>query len=49
MYPLIDPSYKVDAVVPDVTDGLTNTSVTNQPLTTFPYLGVPYDGYDNPS
>jgi Domain of unknown function (DUF4331) len=49
VYPLIDPSYQVDAVVPDVTDGLTNTSVTNQPLTTFPYLGVPYDGYDNPS
>jgi hypothetical protein len=49
VYPLIDPGYKVDAVVPDVTDGLTNTSVTNQSLTTFPYLGVPYDGYDNPS
>jgi hypothetical protein len=49
VYPLIDPGYTVDAVVPDVTDGLTSTSVTNQSLTTFPYLGVPYDGYDNPS
>ncbi len=49
VYPLIDPSYVVDAVVPAVTDGLTGTSVTNQPLTIFPYPGVPFDGYDNPS
>jgi hypothetical protein len=49
VYPLIDPTYVVDAVVPDVTDGLTNASVANQPLAAFPYLGVPYDGYDNPS
>jgi hypothetical protein len=49
VYPLIDPSYKVDAVVPDVTDGLTNAGVANQPLSTFPYMGVPYDGYDSPS
>jgi hypothetical protein len=49
VYPLIDPTYQVDAVVPDVTDGLTGTSVTNQPLPHFPYLGIPYDGYDNPS
>jgi hypothetical protein len=49
VYPLIDPSYVVDAVVADVTDGLTGTSVNNQPLTAFPYMGVPYDGYDNPS
>jgi hypothetical protein len=49
VYPLIDPKYKVDAVVPSVTDGLTGASVTNQPLAAFPYLGVPYDGYHNPS
>ncbi|MGO9078194.1 MAG: DUF4331 domain-containing protein [Streptosporangiaceae bacterium] len=49
VYPLIDSKYVVDKVVPDVTDGLTGTSVTNQPISTFPYLGVPYDGYDNPS
>jgi hypothetical protein len=49
VFPLIDPSYVVDAVVPDVTDGLTGTSVTNKPLDVFPYLGVPYDGYHNPS
>jgi hypothetical protein len=49
VYPLVDPKYVVDAVVSDVTDGLTGTSVTDGPLSAFPYLGVPYDGYDNPS
>jgi hypothetical protein len=49
VYPLIDPKYTVDAVVPSVTDGLTGASVTDQPLAAFPYLGVPYDGYHNPS
>jgi Domain of unknown function (DUF4331) len=49
VYPLIDPSYVVDTVVPAVTDGLTGASVTSQPLNVFPYLGVPYDGYHNPS
>jgi Domain of unknown function (DUF4331) len=49
VYPLIDPAYVVDAVVPSVSDGLTGSSVTSQPLPGFPYLGVPYDGYDNPS
>ena len=48
-FPLIDPKYVVDAAVADVTDGLTGTSVTNQPLPVFPYMGVPYDGYHNPS
>jgi hypothetical protein len=47
--PLVDPKYVVDAVVADVSDGLTGTSVTNKPLKAFPYLGVPYDGYHNPS
>jgi hypothetical protein len=49
VFPLIDPKYVVDTVVPQVTDGLTGSSVTNQPLPRFPYLGVPYDGYHNPS
>ena len=49
VFPLVDPKYKVDAVVKDVTDGLTGTSVNNKPLTAFPYMGVPYDGYHNPS
>jgi Domain of unknown function (DUF4331) len=48
-YPLIDPSYKVDAAAKVITDGLTNKSVKNKPLDRFPYMGVPYNGYDNPS
>ncbi|HEY5358874.1 MAG TPA: DUF4331 domain-containing protein [Streptosporangiaceae bacterium] len=48
-YPLVAPGYKVDAVVAALTDGLTGASVKNKPLASFPYLGVPYDGYHNPS
>jgi Domain of unknown function (DUF4331) len=48
-YPLIDPNYKVDPVAKILTDGLTGASVTNKPLSRFPYMGVPYDGYHNPS
>jgi hypothetical protein len=49
VFPLIDPKYKVDGVVDSVTDGLTNKNVTNMPVGAFPYMGVPYDGYHNPS
>ncbi len=48
-YPLVDPKYKVDPVAKILTDGLTGASVTNKPLTRFPYMGIPYDGYNNPS
>jgi hypothetical protein len=48
-YPLIDPHYKVDAAAKAITDGLTNKSVSSKPLSRFPYMGVPYDGYHNPS
>jgi hypothetical protein len=48
-YPLIDPKFKVDAAAKIITDGLTNTSVKNKPLDRFPYMGIPYDGYHNPS
>ena len=48
-YPLIDPSYTVDGAAKIITDGLTNKSVKNKPLDRFPYMGIPYDGYDNPS
>jgi Domain of unknown function (DUF4331) len=47
--PLVDPTYKVDGVVAALDDGLTGASVTNGPLDHFPYMGVPYDGYHNPS
>jgi hypothetical protein len=48
-FKLVDPSYKVDKAAKIITDGLTNKSVTNKPLARFPYMGVPYDGYHNPS
>jgi len=48
-YPLVVPGYTVDPVVSVLSDGLTGASVKNKPLATFPYLGVPYDGYHNPS
>jgi hypothetical protein len=48
-YPLVDPSYQVDPVAKILTDGLTPFSVKNRPLHRFPYMGIPYDGYNNPS
>jgi len=46
---LVDPGYKPDAVVSELTDGLGPSSVASGPLPVFPYMGVPYDGYSNPS
>jgi uncharacterized protein DUF4331 len=48
-FPLVDPKYVVDPAVAEVTQGLTPASVTNGALNRFPYLGVPYDGYNTPS
>jgi hypothetical protein len=48
-YALVDHTFVPDAVIPSVTDGLTAADVTSPYLTQFPYLGVPYDGYANPS
>ncbi|PYC79505.1 hypothetical protein C7C46_14160 [Streptomyces tateyamensis] len=47
--PLVDPSFTPDAATSAITDGLTPADVKNPYLDTFPYLGVPYDGYHNPS
>jgi len=46
---LVDPSFTPDQAAGQVTDGLTPSSLTNPYLTTFPYLGVPYGGFDVPS
>jgi hypothetical protein len=48
-YKLIDPSYTVDAAAGQLTDGLTPADVGTPYLDTFPYLGVPYDGYSHPA
>ena len=44
LYPLIDKSYKVDAAVSLVSDGLGPQNSAY--LSTFPYLGTPSSGYD---
>ena len=41
--PLVDPSFTPDRAASVVTDGVTFDNY----LTSFPYLGVPYSGYDN--
>ena len=48
-YPLIDPKFKPDAAAGLLTDGLTAASVSAAPLGQFPYLGVPYSGFNTPS
>jgi hypothetical protein len=44
-YALVDNTFTPDAAASAVTDGLTPANVTAPYLTTFPYLGVPYDGF----
>ena len=48
-YPLIDKTFTPDAAAGQLTDGLTPASVSDPPLGQFPYLGVPYSGFNNPS
>ncbi|MGO8885998.1 MAG: DUF4331 domain-containing protein [Streptosporangiaceae bacterium] len=47
-YKLIDPKYTVDPAADLLTDGLTPADLGDSYLPGFPYLGVPYDGYDHP-
>jgi Domain of unknown function (DUF4331) len=47
--PLVDKKFTPDAAAGAVTDGLTAASVPSGYLATFPYLGVPYSGFDTPS
>ncbi len=48
-FPLVNKSYTPDGAAALVTDGLTAASVPSGFLSTFPYLGVPYSGFDTPS
>jgi len=48
-YPLIDNKFTPDAAAGKLTDGLTPASVSAPSLGQFPYLGVPYSGFNNPS
>ncbi|MGN6379968.1 MAG: DUF4331 domain-containing protein [Gaiellales bacterium] len=46
-YPLVNPSYKPDAAASAVSEQL--TPAANRYQKTFPYLGLPHDGFDTPS
>jgi uncharacterized protein DUF4331 len=48
-YPLIDSKFTPDAAAGEVSDGLAPSSLGMPFLDVFPYLGVPFDGYDDPS
>src|ERR1700728_3045605 len=48
-YPLVNKSYTPDKAASLITDGLTSRSVPSGYLKRFPYLGVPYSGFDTPS
>jgi hypothetical protein len=48
-FPLVDPTFVPDAAAGQITDGLTAADVSSPFLEHFPYLGLPYDGYNNPS
>jgi hypothetical protein len=44
---LVDKTYKPDAAIAAVSDGVTGTGLSL--LTSFPYLGTPYSGYNVPA
>jgi hypothetical protein len=46
----VAPAYKPDAAAGEITDFTTDPPVIGSPpIGTFPYLGVPYSGYNEPS
>jgi hypothetical protein len=47
--PLVDPAFTPDPAASKVTDGLDPSKINSPFLASFPYLGVPYDGFDNPN
>ena len=49
VYSLVDKTFTPDGAAAKLTDGLTPASVSAAALSHFPYLGVPYSGFDNPS
>jgi hypothetical protein len=47
--PLVDPSFTPDGAAGVVTQGVNPDSVGDRYITTFPYLGVPKDGFRTPA
>ena len=48
-YSLIDSKFSPDDAARQLSDGLTPSSLGTPYLDSFPYLGVPFDGYDDPA
>jgi hypothetical protein len=46
--PLVDAKFKPDAAAAVVEQGLSAKNLTSKPLKTFPFLGTPFDGFNNP-
>jgi hypothetical protein len=46
-YPLVNPSYTPDGAASAITEGL--TPAANRYQSSFPYLGLPHDGFSTPS
>jgi hypothetical protein len=46
-YPLVNPSYTPDGAAALVTEGL--NPAADRYLPSFPYLGLPHDGFSTPS
>ena len=47
-FPLVDATFKADAAAGLVEQGLTVKDVSSGLLKKFPFLGTPFDGFDNP-
>jgi Domain of unknown function (DUF4331) len=47
--PLVDETFKADAAATAVEQGLSIKDVKAKPLAHFPYLPLPFDGFNNPS
>ena len=45
--PLVDKTFTPDKALADVSDGVTGAGLTF--LSSFPYLGTPYSGYEVPA
>jgi hypothetical protein len=46
--PLVDDTFTPDKASADLTDGLTAKDASSKLLKRFPYLGLPFDGFNNP-
>jgi hypothetical protein len=47
-FPLVDGKFRPDAAASQVERGLSAKNVSARKLAHFPYLGTPFDGFDNP-